>query len=76
MSTNGYIYQLPLSCKNFALNYIHREMANCEEYIPSIDHLIANNKIKSKEEIIWLKKEYQQHQASDQILKSGMYDKY
>ena len=69
--------QLPLSCKNFCSKLYSWKMAKCEQYIPSIDHLIANNKTKSKEEIkIWLEREYKQHIATDQILKEGIYDKY
>uniref|UniRef100_A0A6C0EKP3 Protein kinase domain-containing protein n=1 Tax=viral metagenome TaxID=1070528 RepID=A0A6C0EKP3_9ZZZZ len=68
---------LPLSCRKVCSESHSWKMAKCGYYIPSIDHLIENNKSKTKEKITdWLRKEYMQHIATDQIVEQRLYNKY
>ena len=69
--------KLPLSCNKICSEDYLWKMAKCSDYIPSIDHLLINNTKKTKEELVeWIRKEYLQHIATDEVIKEGPYNNY
>ena len=68
---------LPLSCHKICSESHSWKMAKCSEYIPSIDHLVKNNKTKTNEQlVIWVQREYTQHIETTKIVDTSKYNRY